>query len=65
MRQLHLSAAEIEQLALTITFLVAHNAGSGRPRYTLDALATDLGVTGLALDPTSRRSNRRGCEVRW
>jgi membrane protein len=51
MRQLKLSAAEMEQLALTITFLVAHNAGTGRPRYTLDALATDLGVTGLALHP--------------
>ena len=41
----------LEQLALTIIFLVAHNAGTGRPRYTLDALATDLGVTGLALAP--------------
>jgi membrane protein len=51
MRQLNLSAAEMEQLALTISFLVAHNAGTGRPRYTLDALATDLGVTGLALHP--------------
>ena len=51
LRQLHLSAAELEQLALTITFLVAHNAGTGRPRYTLDALATDLGITGLAIHP--------------
>jgi membrane protein len=51
MRPLNLSAAEQEQLALTISFLVAHNAQTGRPRYTLDALATDLGVTGLALHP--------------
>ncbi|HEY1898345.1 MAG TPA: YihY/virulence factor BrkB family protein [Steroidobacteraceae bacterium] len=51
LRELHLSAAELEQLALTITFLIAHNAGTGRPRYTLDALATDLGVTGIALAP--------------
>jgi membrane protein len=51
LRQLHLSAAELEQLALTITFLIAHNAATGRPRYTLDGLATDLGVTGLALAP--------------
>jgi membrane protein len=51
LRQLYLSAAELEQLALTVTFLVGHNAGSGRPRYTLDAVATDLGVTGLALAP--------------
>jgi membrane protein len=51
MRQLHLSAAELEQLALTISFLVAHNAGTGRPRYTLDSLASDLGVTALALHP--------------
>ena len=51
LRQLHLSAAELEQLALTVTFLVAHNAGGARPRYTLDAVATDLGVTGLALAP--------------
>ncbi|HEV2702014.1 MAG TPA: hypothetical protein VGV09_10315, partial [Steroidobacteraceae bacterium] len=51
LRQLHLSAAELEQLALTVTFLVGHNAGSGRPRYTLDAVATDLGITGLALAP--------------
>jgi membrane protein len=51
MRQLKLSAAEMEQLALTISFLVAHHAATGRPRYTLDALATDLGVTGLALQP--------------
>jgi membrane protein len=50
-RQLHLSAAEQEQLALTISFLVAHNSGTERPRYTQDALATDLGVTGLALHP--------------
>lgn len=51
LRQLQLSAAETEQLALTVTFLVGHNAGTGRPRYTLDAVATDLGVTGLALAP--------------
>jgi membrane protein len=51
LRQLYLSAAELEQLALTVSFLVGHNAGSGRPRYTLDAVATDLGVTGLALAP--------------
>jgi membrane protein len=51
MRQLNLSAAEIEQLGLTIAFLIAHNAGTGRPRYTLDSLASDLDVTGLALHP--------------
>jgi membrane protein len=51
LRQLHLSAAELEQLALTVSFLVGHNAGTGRPRYTLDAVATDLGITGLALAP--------------
>jgi membrane protein len=51
LRQLRLSAAELEQLALTISFLVARNAGNGRRRYTLDALATDLGVTGVALAP--------------
>ena len=51
MRQLNLSAAEMEQLALTISFLVAHNAASGRPRYTLDGLATHLGVTAVALQP--------------
>ncbi len=50
-RELQLSAAELEQLALTISFLVAHNAATGRPPYTLDALATDLGVTGIALAP--------------
>ena len=62
MRQLKLSAAEMEQLALTISFLVGHNAGTGRPRYTLDALATDLGVTGLALHPlVTRAGSRRGC----
>jgi membrane protein len=51
LRRLHLSVAELEQLALTIAFLVAHHAATGRPRYTLDVLATDLGVTGLALAP--------------
>jgi membrane protein len=51
LRALHLSAAELEQLALTITFLVAHSAASGRPRYVVDGLANDLGVTGLALAP--------------
>jgi membrane protein len=51
MRPLNLSAAEMEQLALTISFLVAHNAGTGRPRYTQDSLATDLGVTAIALHP--------------
>jgi membrane protein len=51
LRELHLSATELEQLALTIAFLVAHNAATGRPPYTLDGLATDLGVTGLALAP--------------
>jgi membrane protein len=51
LRQLHLSAAELEQLALTIAFLVGHNAATGRPPYTSDALATDLGVTGVALAP--------------
>jgi membrane protein len=51
LRQLQLSAAELEQLALTVTFLVGHNAATGRPRYTLDAVASDLGITGLALAP--------------
>ena len=51
LRQLHLSVVELEQLALTIAFLVGHNAATGRPRYTLDVLATDLGVTGVALAP--------------
>jgi membrane protein len=51
LRQLQLSAAELEQLALTVTFLVGHNTGAGRPGYTLDEVATDLGVTGLALAP--------------
>jgi membrane protein len=51
LRQLHLSVAELEQLALTVTFMVAHHAGSGRPPPTLDSLATDLKVTGLALAP--------------
>ncbi|HEY4340164.1 MAG TPA: YihY/virulence factor BrkB family protein [Steroidobacteraceae bacterium] len=51
LRQLHLSAAELEQLALTVAFLVGHNAATGRAAYTADALATDLGVTGLALAP--------------
>jgi membrane protein len=51
MRQLNLSAAEMEQLALAISFLIAHNSGSARRRYTEDVLATDLGVTGLALHP--------------
>jgi membrane protein len=50
-RQLNLSAEEHERLALTITFLVARNMGTDRPRFTLDRLATDLGVTGLALAP--------------
>ena len=51
LRQLHLSVVELEQLALTIAYLVGHNAATGRPPYTLDALATDLGVTGVALAP--------------
>ncbi|HEX3836589.1 MAG TPA: YihY/virulence factor BrkB family protein [Steroidobacteraceae bacterium] len=51
LRQLYLSAAEIEQLALTIAFLVGHKTATGRPPYALDALATDLGVTGVALAP--------------
>jgi membrane protein len=51
LRRLHLSMVELEQLALTIAFLVGHNAATGRPRYTLDVLATQLGVTGLALAP--------------
>jgi membrane protein len=51
LRQLHLSAVELEQLALTIAFLVGHNAATGRPPYTMDVLAADLGVTGVALDP--------------
>jgi membrane protein len=51
LRRLQLSVAELEQLALTIAFLIGHNAATGRPRYTLDGLAMDLGVTGLALAP--------------
>ena len=45
----------MEQLALTIAFLVGHNTATGRPPYTLDSLATDLGVTGVALNPWSGR----------
>ncbi|HTY93026.1 MAG TPA: YihY/virulence factor BrkB family protein [Steroidobacteraceae bacterium] len=51
LRRPHLSAAQLEQLALSITFLVARHTPGARPRCTPDALATDLGVTGLALAP--------------
>ena len=64
LRQLHLSAAELEQLALTISFLVAHNAGTGRPRYTLDALATDLGVTASRCAAGHRTGAGARAEVR-
>jgi membrane protein len=48
---LQLSAAESERLALTIAYLVADNARAERPRYTLDELAAQLDVTGVALAP--------------
>ena len=68
LRQLHLSAAELEQLALTVTFLVAHNAATGRPRYTLDAAGDGSGHHRPGARATHRRAGERagaeGCRRR-
>ena len=62
LRELHLSAAELEQLALTITFLVAHNAATGRPRYSARRPRHRPGRHGPRARAADRtRWSRRGC----
>jgi membrane protein len=49
LQPLRLSCAEMEQLALKAMYLVARTHMNGGPRWTINRLASELGLPGIAL----------------
>ena len=49
MQQLRLSCREIEQLALRVMYLVGRAYLTGQKRWSVDGLATELGLPGIAV----------------
>jgi membrane protein len=49
LQPLRLSCAEMEQLALKAMYLVARSHMNGGPRWTINRLASELGLPGIAL----------------
>jgi membrane protein len=49
LQPLRLSCAEMEQLALKTMFLIARTHMTGGPRWTINRLASELGLPGIAV----------------
>jgi len=49
LQELRLSSAEIEQLALRVMFLVGRTHVTGGPRWTVNRLAAEIGLPGIAV----------------
>lgn len=60
LRRMRLSGAEHEQLALKVMYLVARAHVAGAQRWTVDALAAELGLPGIALGEVARELERAG-----
>lgn len=63
LQQLRLSAVELEQLALQLMFLVARTHVAGGRRWTVNRLATELGLPGIAIAQMGSALERAGLIV--
>jgi membrane protein len=60
LQQLRLSSVELEQLALKLMYFVGRTHVSGGPRWTVNRLANELGLPGIAVAQTARALERAG-----
>ena len=60
LQQLRLSSVELEQLALKIMYLVGRTHVSGGRRWTVNRLATELGLPGIAVAQMATTLEREG-----
>jgi membrane protein len=60
LQQLRLSSVELEQLALKIMYLVGRTHVSGGKRWTVNRLATELGLPGIAVAQMATTLEREG-----
>src|SRR5690606_25391767 len=60
LRELRLSGAEVEQLALKIMYLVGRAHLTGDKRWTINALAKKLGLPGIAIADIAGALERSG-----
>ena len=63
LQQLRLSAVELEQLSLKVMFLVGRTHVAGGRRWTVNRLATELGLPGIAVAQMSTALERAGLIV--
>jgi membrane protein len=60
LQQLRLSAVELEELALKLMYLVGRSHVAGGRRWTVNALATELGLPGIAVAQMAATLERAG-----
>src|ERR1700722_10478045 len=63
LQQLRLSSVELEQLALKIMYLVGRTHVSGGRRWTVNRLATELGLPGVAVAQMASALERAGVVI--
>jgi membrane protein len=60
LQQLRLSSVELEQLALKLMYLVGRTHVAGGRRWTVNRLATELGLPGIAVAQMAKTLERAG-----
>jgi membrane protein len=60
LQQLRLSSVELEQLALKLMYLVGRSHVAGGRRWSVNRLATELGLPGIAVAQTAGAFERAG-----
>lgn len=60
LQELRLSSAELEQLALKVMYLVARTHVTGGQRWTVNRLAAELGLPGIAIAQISTAFEKAG-----
>jgi membrane protein len=60
LQELRLSSLEVEQLALKLMYFVGRAHVNGEPRWTVDRLAAELGLPGIAVAQVSASLERAG-----
>src|SRR5271170_1874612 len=60
LQQLRLSSVELEQLALKLMYLIARTHVAGGRRWTVNRLATELGLPGIAVAQMASTLERAG-----
>jgi membrane protein len=63
LQQLRLSSAELEQLALKLMYLVGRTHVAGGRRWTVNRMATELGLPGIAVAQMASALERAGLLV--